>query len=177
MFAGSSVPVSPSSLSPPEELRSQSEASESIRILRSLVDEPGVVVRDDCLFVPDDVIANFEVSSGDLETVGLPSLSAIPRMTAGSIENLRRFRVSCKPEAFRLTVCEGGTIHHPADLRKLPILPSSRHTSPVDSVCTQHNRTFHAGDGSGFGRNSAIIRKMSANKVLGIVTSAIWNAT
>ena len=107
----------------------------------------------------------------------MPPFADIPPMTAGSIENLRQFRVSCKREAFRLTVCEGGTIHHPADLRKLPILPSSRHTSPMDSVYTQHNRTLHAGDGSGFGRNSAIIRKMSANKVLGIATSAIWNAT
>ena len=58
----------------PDELCSQSEASASVRILRSLIDEPGVVVHGDCVFVPDDVIAKWEAPSGDLETVGLPSL-------------------------------------------------------------------------------------------------------
>jgi hypothetical protein len=58
----------------PGELRSQSEASESIRILRSLIDEPGVVTRSDSLFVPDDIIARWDAPSSDLEKVGLPSL-------------------------------------------------------------------------------------------------------
>jgi hypothetical protein len=41
----------------------------------------------------------------------------------------------------------------------------------------QGNRTHHAGTGSGGDRRSAIIRRMSANSILGTATSAIWKAT
>ena len=48
---------------------------------------------------------------------------------------------------------------------------------PISLAQTHDTRPLHAGDGSGFGRNSAIIRRMSANRFLGMATSAIWKAT
>ena len=42
---------------------------------------------------------------------------------------------------------------------------------------THDNRTPYAVDITGGGRNSAISRRMSANRFLGMATSAIWNAT
>jgi len=38
-------------------------------------------------------------------------------------------------------------------------------------------RTLYAVDAKGSGRSSAIIRKISSNRFLGIATSAIWKAT
>ena len=42
---------------------------------------------------------------------------------------------------------------------------------------TRDNRTHYPVDVTGGGRNSAISRRMSANRFLGMATSAIWNAT
>ena len=42
---------------------------------------------------------------------------------------------------------------------------------------THDARTLYAVDDKGGARNSAIIRKMSANKLRGMATSAIWKAT
>ena len=44
-------------------------------------------------------------------------------------------------------------------------------------VQTHDNRTVHAGDGSDGGSSSAISRRISANILLGTVTSAIWKST
>ena len=56
---------------------------------------------------------------------------------------------------------------------KLPNLLSSRRRSPVVFVGTRDNRTPYAVDKTGGGRSSAISRKTSAKRVLGITTSAI----
>jgi hypothetical protein len=58
----------------PDALRSMKDAEEPVRILRSLLDEPGVETRSERIFVPDEVIANWEAPSSDLETIGLPAL-------------------------------------------------------------------------------------------------------
>ena len=42
---------------------------------------------------------------------------------------------------------------------------------------THDARTLYAVDAKGGGRSSATIRKMSANKFLGMATSASWKAT
>jgi len=42
---------------------------------------------------------------------------------------------------------------------------------------THDNRTPYAVDVTGGGRSSAISRRMSAKRFLGMATSAIWNAT
>src|SRR5256885_8709741 len=42
---------------------------------------------------------------------------------------------------------------------------------------THDNRTRYAVDVTGGGRSSAISRRMSAKRLLGMATSAIWNAT
>jgi len=55
--------------------------------------------------------------------------------------------------------------------------PSSRHTSPVSLARTHDTRTAHAVDVTGGGRNSEIIRRISANRFRGIATSTIWKAT
>ena len=59
---------------------------------------------------------------------------------------------------------------------KMPNLLSSRRTSSVGFARTHDNQRLHAGAGSGGGRSSAISRRMSPNKFLGMATSAIWNA-
>lgn len=59
---------------PIEDLRSAKDSSEPVRILRSLIDEPGVASKGGELFVPDDVIAKWDAPSSDIETVGLPPL-------------------------------------------------------------------------------------------------------
>ena len=60
---------------------------------------------------------------------------------------------------------------------KMPNLLSSRRISSVGFARTHDNPRLHAGAGSGGGRSSAISRRMSSNKSLGMATSAIWNAT
>jgi len=42
---------------------------------------------------------------------------------------------------------------------------------------THDARTLYAVDAKGGGRRSAIIRRMSAKRFLGMATSAIWRAT
>ena len=44
-------------------------------------------------------------------------------------------------------------------------------------VGTHHNRAAHAGTGLGGCRSSAVSRRKSVSRVLGIATSAIWKAT
>jgi len=45
-----------------------------LRILRSVADRPGVVLTGDRMFVPDDLIANWEIAPGELADIGLPPL-------------------------------------------------------------------------------------------------------
>ena len=54
------------------------------------------------------------------------------------------------------------------------LVPSSRFTSLVSLAQTRDKRALHTGVGSGFDRNSAIMRSMSANRLPAIATSAIW---
>jgi hypothetical protein len=56
-------------------------------------------------------------------------------------------------------------------------LPSARHTSRVVFNRSRNNQMRYAVDASGGGRSSAIIRKMSAKRVFGTATSAIWKTT
>jgi hypothetical protein len=78
-------------------------------------------------------------------------------MTAGSIENLRQFRVSCKPEAFRLTVFEGGPFitlltfencqfcrHQDTPLPWIPLVRSTieRFTQAMDQVSAATPQSF-----------------------------------
>src|SRR5580704_6215846 len=48
---------------------------------------------------------------------------------------------------------------------------------PVSLSRTHDNRTPYAVEVAGGGRSSAISRKMSANRFLGMATSAIWKVT
>src|ERR1700726_4953892 len=59
----------------------------------------------------------------------------------------------------------------------LPKFLSSRRKSPVVFDRTHDNRTRYAVDITSGGRNSAISRRMLANRFFGMATSAIWNAT
>jgi len=54
---------------------------------------------------------------------------------------------------------------------------SSRRTSAVVCDATHDTRTHYAVDVTGGGRSSAISRRMSAKRFLGIATSAIWKTT
>jgi ATP-dependent protease HslVU (ClpYQ) peptidase subunit len=53
----------------------------------------------------------------------------------------------------------------------------ARRTSAVVCDGTGDTRTPYAVEAMGDGRNSAMSRKISANRFRGIETSAIWNAT
>jgi hypothetical protein len=57
------------------------------------------------------------------------------------------------------------------------ILLASKRTSPLVFDRTQNNQALHVERAAGGGRSSAISRRMSANKVLGIAASAIWKVT
>ena len=57
------------------------------------------------------------------------------------------------------------------------ILTSPRRTSPVVFAGTHDDRAAHAGAGGGCGRSSAISRRISANSILEMATSAIWKVT
>ena len=108
---------------------------------------------------------------------GTTYYSDIPQMDAGSRSILRRHRVFGKPE-LSTRVCNefrGG----PARGRtpRKPKFLSSRRKSPVVFDRTHDNRTRYAVDITSGGRNSAISRRMLANRFFGMATSAIWNAT
>jgi hypothetical protein len=60
---------------------------------------------------------------------------------------------------------------------EMPSLLSSRRKSPVGFDRTRNNGTHYAVDVTGGGRSSAINRRMSAKRFLGMATSAIWNPT
>jgi hypothetical protein len=60
---------------------------------------------------------------------------------------------------------------------KMLRFPSSKRTSPMVFSERMTNRTLHAVDVTGGGRSSVISRKISANRILGMATSAIWKAT
>ena len=60
---------------------------------------------------------------------------------------------------------------------KMPNLLSSRRTSSVGFARTHDNQRLHAGAGSGGGRSSAISRRMSPNKFLGMGRVAEGNFT
>src|SRR5208282_5716420 len=59
----------------------------------------------------------------------------------------------------------------------MPKFLSSRRKSLVIFDRTRDNGTHYAVDVTGGGRSSAMSRRMSANRFLGIATSAIWKAT
>jgi len=88
--------------------------------------------------------------------------SEILQMAADFRLRLRHFGVSRNPR-------------RPVQSRDSRIF-AHRDASPM--VCNERmkNRTPYAVDVTGGGRSSAISRRMSANKVLGMATSAIWNA-
>ena len=60
---------------------------------------------------------------------------------------------------------------------KMRILLASRRASPLVFDRTQNNQALHVERAASGGRSSAISRRMSANKVLGMATSAIWKVT
>jgi len=51
------------------------------------------------------------------------------------------------------------------------------HLSPLVFDRTQNKQALHVDTAAGGGRSSATSRRMSANRFLGMATSAIWNAT
>jgi hypothetical protein len=53
---------------------------------------------------------------------------------------------------------------------------SSRRTSPLVFDRTQNNQALHVDATAGGGRSSETSRRISANKILGMTTSAIWKA-
>jgi hypothetical protein len=104
-------------------------------------------------------------------------LADIPQMGFGPTQNLTRFlffdKPRCRRGLFERVVAGRVAIED----RILPNLLSSRRTSPLDFARTRNTRTPYPVDAAGGGRNSAIIRKMSANRFRGMATSAIWKAT
>jgi orotate phosphoribosyltransferase len=57
------------------------------------------------------------------------------------------------------------------------ILLSSGRTSQLVFDRTQNNQALHVDAAGGAGRSSEIVRRISANRILGMATSAIWKAT
>jgi hypothetical protein len=105
------------------------------------------------------------------------NFTGIRQIVPCSSPNLHRFAVSGNPEAPPRFVDgrRGGRLL--AEQRKILRFPSSKRTSPMVFSERMTNRTLHAVDVTGGGRSSVISRRMSANKVLGMATSAIWKAT
>jgi hypothetical protein len=72
----------------------------------------------------------------------------------------------------------GANAPKPATLaRRAPkkwFLLSSRRTSPLVFDWTQNNQALHVDTAAGDGRSSAMSRRMSAKRFLGMATSAIW---
>jgi hypothetical protein len=55
--------------------------------------------------------------------------------------------------------------------------PSSGRTSPLVFDGMQNNQALHVDAAAGGGRSSETSRRISANRILGMATSAIWKAT
>jgi HJR/Mrr/RecB family endonuclease len=54
--------------------RSIGDEASGLRILRSIIDRPGVRLVGDRIFAPDDLIAKWEIAPGELADIGLPPL-------------------------------------------------------------------------------------------------------
>src|SRR5208337_4369132 len=104
-------------------------------------------------------------------------LTDIPQIAAVSTENLPRLKGHGKldappdPPDLRLG---GPTPHWPPKIIAVAVIRA--HLS-LGFRRTHDTGTLHAVELSGGGRSSAISRKTSANRFLGMATSAIWKAT
>ena len=58
----------------PNDLVKENSIHESIRIIRELLNEPGVSETNQGIFVPDNIIANADISATQLTAIGLPPL-------------------------------------------------------------------------------------------------------
>jgi hypothetical protein len=137
---------------------------------------------DGALLTPQEVLDHMNfvmMAAHDTLASSLTSFvySDIPQMAVGSTRNPPRPMVFGKPAPSPPALDRGQDTPSGCLAGKILNLPSSRRTFPVVFDQTRDTQTHYAGDVIGGGRNSAISRKMSANRFLGMATSDIWKAT
>jgi hypothetical protein len=124
--------------------------------------------------IPSSAMSPMAVSeSGDQASRFFP-LAGIRRIAPSCSPILKQLGLICKREPTQRGLTKRQLL---AEHQRMLRFPSSRRTSPVSLAQTRDKRTPYADDATGGDRNSAISRRMSANKFLGMASSAIWKAT